>query len=31
MNETVKMIKMICDWEMAACKAQSYKPRTNKN
>ena len=27
MNETVKMI---CDWEMAACKVQSYKPRTNK-
>ena len=27
MNETVKMI---CDWEMAACKVQSYKPGTNK-
>ena len=27
MNETVKMI---CDWEMAACKVQSYKPRINK-
>ena len=27
MNETVKLI---CDWEMPACKVQSYKPRTNK-
>ena len=27
MNETVKMI---CNWEMAARKVQSYKPRTNK-
>ena len=26
MNETVKMI---CDLEMAACKVQKYKPRTN--
>ena len=27
MNETVKMIY---EGEMAACKVQSYKPRTNK-
>ena len=27
MNETVKLI---CDWEMAACKVWSYKPRTNE-
>ena len=27
MNKTVKMM---CDREMAACKVQSYKPRTNK-
>ena len=27
MNETVKIIY---DWQTAACKVQSYKPRTNK-
>ena len=27
MNKTGKMV---CDWKMAACKVQSYKPRTNK-